>query len=58
MDYKAGERVWVKIPGEKDGWGDGEVVAVKGKTIEVINYARSGEPEHYKPSHVRKKLKR
>jgi hypothetical protein len=53
--YEVGERVWVKIPGEKDGWGDGEVVAVKGKRIEVINYARSGDPEHYKPSHVRKK---
>jgi hypothetical protein len=53
--YKVGEEVWVKIPGEKDGWGVGEVVAVKEKRIEVINWARSPDPEHYKASHVKKK---
>ena len=53
-EYEIGEMVEVKIPHEKDGWAQGKVTGFTPKRIKAINYGRTGTPQCYKPSNVRK----
>ena len=53
-EYEIGEMVEVKIPHEKDGWAQGKITGFTPKRIKAINYGRTGTPQCYKPSNVRK----